>query len=192
MSEALSQAAGYHDSHTPIDIRDLWKTPPEIFAALNHDYRFVADVAASAQNHLLQRYFTEDDDALAVNWAETLPIGTVWCNPPYSDITPWVAKAAEEYRAGIGTVMLVPADTSVGWFSSARQTCTEVRFITGGRLSFIRADTGRPVNGNNKGSMLLIWNPFTSDFGLTGYVQRDTLMAIGRRLLNLSLKESAA
>ena len=80
--------------------------------------------------------------------------------------------------------MLVPADTSVGWFSPARNSCAEVRFIIDGRLSFIRADTGKPVNGNNNGSMLLIWNPFASDFGITGYVSRDTLMAIGRKLLS--------
>ena len=80
--------------------------------------------------------------------------------------------------------MLVPADTSVGWFSLARRACTEVRFIIDGRLSFIRADTGKPVNGNNKGSMLLIWNPLVSDFALTSFASRDTLMAIGRKLLS--------
>lgn len=174
----------YGGSTTPPEHRDSWQTPPEIFAALNRDFRFVADVAASEHNHLLPVYFTEKDDALEQDWAGQLPIGFAWCNPPYSDISPWVKKAAEEWRKGIGTVMLVPADTSVGWFSLARGSCTEVRFIIDGRLSFIRADTGKPVNGNNKGSMLLIWNPFVSDFGITGYVSRDTLMAIGRKLLS--------
>jgi len=159
----MSMISDYGGSSTPADIRDLWQTQPEIFAALNRDFRFVADVAASAQNHLLPTYFTEHDDALAQDWAGQLPLGC---------------------RKGIGTVMLVPADTSVGWFSLARGSCTEVRFIIDGRLSFIRADTGKPVSGNNKGSLLLIWNPFTSDFGINGYVSRDTLMAIGRKLLS--------
>lgn len=192
MSEELVSVAGYHDSHTPIDIRDLWQTPPEIFAALHNEFRFSCDVAASATNHLLPFYFSEYDNALALNWADLLPISFAWCNPPYSDITPWVRKAIDEYRKGIGTVMLVPADTSVGWFGMARQACTEVRFITDGRLSFIRADTGKPVNGNNKGSMFLIFNPFISTSGLTGYVQRDTLMAIGRKLLTDESKSAAA
>ncbi|MDU5780278.1 MAG: phage N-6-adenine-methyltransferase [Pantoea sp.] len=182
MSEAIPRR-GYHDSHTNLDIRDLWQTPLEVFAALNRDFRFVADVAASEHNHLLPVYFTEKDDALAQDWAGRLPLGITWCNPPYSEITPWIKKATEECRKGIGTVMLVPADTSVSWFSLARNPCTEVRFIIDGRLSFIHADTGKPVNGNNKGSMLLIWNPFASGFGITGYVSRDTLMAIGRKLL---------
>lgn len=182
MSELVA-SRGYHGSHTDIDIRDLWQTPPEIFAALNNDFRFVADVAASAQNHLLPVYFTEQEDALSLEWAERLPIGFVWCNPPYSNITPWVQKAADECRKGLGTVMLVPADTSVGWFGLARRSCTEVRFLIDGRLSFIRADTGKPVNGNNKGSILLIWNPFTADFGLTGFVERDRLIAIGKKIM---------
>lgn len=50
--------------------------------------------------------------------------------------------------------MLIPADTSVGWFNSALETVDEVRLITGGRISFINAGTNKPVNGNNKGSML--------------------------------------
>ncbi|WP_130834291.1 phage N-6-adenine-methyltransferase [[Erwinia] mediterraneensis] len=190
MPDEIRPISGYHDSQTPPAHRDNWQTPPEIFAALNRDFRFVADVAASAQNNLLPVYFTETDNALEQDWAGQLPIGIVWCNPPYSDISPWVKKADEECRNGIGTVMLVPADTSVGWFSLARKTCTEVRFIIDGRISFIRADTGKPVNGNNKGSMLLIWNPFVSDFGLTGFVPRDTLMAIGRKLLACQRKET--
>ena len=32
-------------------------------------------------------------------------------------------------------VLLLPADTSVGWFHEAIQTASEVRFITAGRLA---------------------------------------------------------
>jgi len=74
----------------------------------------------------------------------------------------------------------------------ARSLFTEVRFITNGRLSFIRADTGKAVNGSNKRSILLIWNPFLSDFGLTGYVSRDALMSTGARLLLTAANVSAA
>ena len=55
--------------------------------------------------------------------------------------------------------MLLPADTSVGWFHEAIQTASEVRFITAGRLAFINPLTEKPVSGNNKGSMLIIWHP---------------------------------
>lgn len=173
----------YGGSNTPPEHRDSWRTPPELFAGINAEFRFCGDVAASADNALHHCYLTEKQDALKADWIKHFGGGFVWCNPPYSSITPWVEKANQECINGIGTVMLVPADTSVGWFNLARQACTEVRFITGGRLSFVRADTGKPVNGNNKGSMLIIWNPYRPAAGHTGYVDRDALMNTGRSLI---------
>lgn len=35
-------------SNTPIEIKDLWRTPPEIFYALNAEFFFVLDAAANA------------------------------------------------------------------------------------------------------------------------------------------------
>jgi len=172
-----------YSSNTPPEHRDSWRTPPELFAAINAEFRFIGDVAASEINALHQRYLTEQQDALQVDWLKHFGTGYVWCNPPYSNIMPWAEKASEECAKGIGTVMLVPADTSVGWFRYAQKFCTEVRFITGGRLAFIRADTGKPVSGNNKGSMIIIWNPHYHSAGHTGYVERDTLMKIGRQFI---------
>lgn len=177
-------------STTPPEHRDSWRTPPEIFAALNAEFRFVGDVAASDANALHHHYLTERQNALAINWREHFRTGFVWCNPPYSDPMPWVQKATEECGNGIGTVMLVPADASVGWFKAARQACTEIRFVIGGRLAFINAATGKPVSGNNKGSILIIWNPHNPGAGHTGYVERDTLMQSGR--IYLEKREKAA
>lgn len=109
--------------------------------------------------------------------------GYVWLNPPYSDITPFVKKAAAESVNQIGTVMLVPADTSVGWFKEAIQTASEVRFITAGRLAFINPVTGKPVSGNNKGSMLIIWRPYPRTHCHFATVDREELMAFGVKLL---------
>jgi phage N-6-adenine-methyltransferase len=139
-------------SFTAAEIKDLWQTPVEIFNQLNKEFNFDCDVAASEANHLCEKYFTESDDALINSWGKVN-----WCNPPYSDITPWVREAIGEHlRCEKTTVMLVPADTSVKWFKLAYESCNEVRFISG-RISFINADTQKPVNGNNKGSVLFIW-----------------------------------
>lgn len=173
----------YTGSNTPIDIRNLWQTPPEIAAALHDEFNFTLDVAASDQNHLFPMYFTERDNGLAQSWSVPGLSGFCWCNPPYSDITPWVKKAADQNKFGcVGTVMLVPADMSVGWFREALLSVSEVRIITGGRLSFVRADTKQPVNGNNKGSMLLIWRPVAAVTPITTYVDREALMSYGRKL----------
>ena len=80
-------------------------------------------------------------------------------------------------------IMLVPADTSVGWFKEAIQTASEVRFITAGRLAFINPVTGKPVIGNNKGSLLIIWKPYPRTHCEFTTVDRDTLMAYGNSRL---------
>ena len=143
-----------HKSNTPVNIRDLWQTPKSVFNKLNDEFNFVCDVAASYKNSLCSAYLDEGNNSLACTW------GSVnWCNPPYSDITPWVNKAIEQHQLGKTIVMLVPADTSVKWFKLAYESCNEVRFISG-RISFINADTQQPVNGNNKGSVLFIWRAY--------------------------------
>ncbi|GKX58366.1 phage N-6-adenine-methyltransferase [Leminorella grimontii] len=169
-------------SSTPEKIRDLWQTPPEIYAALDAEFHFVADVAASVKNHLHPRYLTKQDDALVRGWGD-MPQGFVWCNPPYSDIGPWVRQAEHAAIDGVGTVMLVPADMSVEWFRATLDTASEVRVITGGRLAFIREDTGEKVNGNPKGSMLLIWRPRRLGTKTMTFANRDDLMAAGAALL---------
>lgn len=143
-----------HASNTPEAIRDLWGTPRAIFDTLNTEFNFLLDVAASIENRLVSAFFSESMDALQQQW----PPVPCWCNPPYSDIGPWIDKAIEASCRGATVVMLVPADTSVAWFRKAWDTAAEVRFING-RISFINAETRRPVAGNNKGSVLLIWTP---------------------------------
>ncbi|MBW0869560.1 phage N-6-adenine-methyltransferase [Citrobacter amalonaticus] len=174
----------YGGSKTPLDQRDLWRTPPTLFASLNAEFCFQLDAAAAPHNALCRKFITAEQNTLETPWADYLSIpGYVWLNPPYSDITPFVKKAAVESSNQIGTVMLVPADTSVGWFKEAIQTASEVRFITAGRLAFINPVTGKPVSGNNKGSMLIIWRPYPRTHCHFATVDRDELMAFGAKLL---------
>ncbi|HDZ8192205.1 TPA: phage N-6-adenine-methyltransferase [Enterobacter kobei] len=174
----------YGGSKTPLDQRDLWRTPPALFAALDAEFCFQLDAAAAPYNALCRKFITAEQNTLETPWADYLSIpGYVWLNPPYSDITPFVKKVAAESANQIGTVMLVPADTSVGWFKEAIQTASEVRFITAGRLAFINPVTGKPVSGNNKGSMLIIWRPYPRTHCHFATVDRDELMAFGAKLL---------
>lgn len=174
----------YGGSKTPLDQRDLWRTPPALFASLDAEFCFQLDAAAAPHNALCRKFITAEQNTLETPWADYLNVpGYVWLNPPYSDITPFVKKAATESANQIGTVMLVPADTSVGWFKEAIQAASEVRFITAGRLAFINPVTGKPVSGNNKGSMLIIWRPYPRTHCHFATVDRDELMAFGAKLL---------
>ncbi|MBT0375328.1 phage N-6-adenine-methyltransferase, partial [Morganella morganii subsp. morganii] len=102
--------AGYASKTAP-EHKDSWQTPEWLFTALDLEFGFYLDAAASDINALCSRYLTEQDDALKSEW---ISHGAIWCNPPYSNIRPWVEKAAEQSRMqNQPVVMLVPEDMSV-------------------------------------------------------------------------------
>lgn len=172
----------YTGSNTPADQRDLWRTPPALFAALDAEFCFQLDAAAAPHNALCRKFITEEQNTLQTPWADHLTMpGYCWLNPPYSDITPFVKKAAAESTNQIGTVMLVPADPSVGWFKEAIGTASEVRFVTPGRIGFINPSTGKPVSGNPKGSVLIIWRPYPRTHCEFTTIDRDELMSFGNK-----------
>lgn len=165
-----------HKSNTPTEIRDLWQTPKFVFDYYDRRFGFDTDVAASwsnaflPHNHLGEQYSGMFLDALTESkWGDAN-----WCNPPYSDITPWVKKAIDQMNEGRLTVMLIPADTSVKWFKYAYEHCTECHFISG-RLSFINAETQKPVSGNNKGSVVFIFDPMSPVKQSVHLIDRDSM-----------------
>jgi len=135
---------------------------PDDFAPLHARFRFTIDAAASAENARLPRFWTEQDDALSRSWAGE----RVWCNPPYSDIRPWVLKAHDEQANGAELiVMLLPANrTEQAWWQDEVEPFRDddgsftVTFLRG-RMRFIQA--GRTDVGPNErppfGCCLLIW-----------------------------------
>lgn len=107
-----------------------WETPQCFFDALNNEFHFNLDAAASMENHKVDKFFSIHQNAFRLQWH-----GTVWLNPPYSDgIGKWLAKAKQSAVEGATVVVLVPARTDTNaWFDHARMS--EVRFIKG-RLKF--------------------------------------------------------
>ncbi len=169
----------YGGSTTPKNERDCWQTPQWLFDALDLEFGFWLDSASSESNTLCAHHLTEMDDALNCEWVS---YGAIWCNPPYSDITPWVVKAAEQCREqSQPVVMLLPADISTGWFSLAMQTADELRLITGGRIQFMPATDSGKRPSNPKGSVLFIWRPFTVPRHIITRVSKDELERIGVR-----------
>ena len=161
-----------HKSNTPTEIRDLWQTPKFVFDYYDRRFGFNCDAACSDENKLVsEHWLTVEDNALhySTDWG-----GVNWCNPPYSDIMPWVNKAVEQYEEGKTVVMLIPADTSVKWFKKAFDNCTECHFISG-RLSFINAETQKPVSGNNKGSVVFIFDPKSPVKQSVHLIDRDSM-----------------
>lgn len=144
--------ADYGGSTTPEDVRDLSQTPETVFTAVDAHFNFGCDVAASEANAKCRKFIDAEMDALSetTRW----PRCWKWCNPPYSDIGPWVARAASEGK----TVMLIPAYiTTPSWGHLLADLADEIIMLKE-RISFIRQDTGKPMKSNPKGSMLVIFH----------------------------------
>lgn len=157
----------YNGSNTPDVVRDLWSTPSELVAWMEIEYGdYDIDAAASKENAVCEKFYSKETNCLKRWWGSNKHI---WLNPPYSNITPFVKKAIEQMEHNNQIDILLPCDTSTGWFYEAQQRAAEIIWITGevyqdggieysrtGRLAFTSALTGKPVHGNNKGSVIFI------------------------------------
>ncbi|MDO6718847.1 phage N-6-adenine-methyltransferase [Psychrosphaera sp. 1_MG-2023] len=169
------------------DLKNSWGTDPVIFNALNKEFNFELDAAASALNNLVTPFITKEMDALALDWKQQIddfygPLlrknYTVWVNPPYGNgfIKQFMQKAIEEKAKGVTTVLLVPATLDAQWLPI--QDISEIRIVTGGRLSFYHPITNKKINGNTKGSMFVVFRP-TSMPCCIRLVDRNELLVQG-------------
>lgn len=113
-----------------------YRTPVELLIAVKkrlHIGDFSLDVAASKENSVAFSYYTEEDDGIVQDWETN---GWNWCNPPFGDITPWVAKGYSESLKGASTVMLLPASVGSDWWKDYVEQYSYQVFLNG-RLCFI-------------------------------------------------------
>ena len=160
MSAPDYRAGGAEGRPTP---KDKWRTPPEFFQAMDTRFRFDLDAACDSDNQLAPRGLCRDlgHDALIEPWDAR----AVWCNPPYSRVEPWVAKAATEVRLrGCIAVLLIPADPSTGWWSRwVAARATRVEFVSQ-RIRFLDPSgddwrTKRGGGGQTTPSAVVIYTP---------------------------------
>lgn len=119
--------------------KDDWRTPADLYARLDREFRFAVDVACESHNQLAPAGIRADEggDALLLPW-DTFG-GAVWCNPPYGRIRPWLDQALRASRI-VPVVMLVPADTSTRWWlECVAYDAHQVRFLVG-RVRFRHPD----------------------------------------------------
>jgi phage N-6-adenine-methyltransferase len=130
---------------------DEWATPQDLFDQLSAEFGgFDLDVAATAGNTKCAQFCDIEHSGLDSDWSQKN-----WCNPPYSDIKRWVAKARREQYKGNLTVMLIPARTDTAFFhdSMYNKPRVEIRFIRG-RLRFDDRATDAPFP-----SMIVVFRP---------------------------------
>lgn len=125
---------------TGVSQTEEWGTPPALYLALEQEFAFTLDVAASSVNAQHIRYLDRETDALRTPWAGE----RVFCNPPYGrELGGWFRKARTEARDHDAlVVMLVPARTDTAWFhEQVLPHADEVRFLRG-RLNYRRGGAG--------------------------------------------------
>lgn len=159
--------------------KDTYRTPRYVFNWLNNRFYLEIDGCASYRNKLCKKWigmapaygdrnniandFLSNNLIKALNDYADSTYGykpSIFVNPPYSNPLPFVSRAAELRKAGYLVVMLLPADKSTKWYQVIQDNATEVIDIIGGRLSFLSPETGEEVKGNNKGSMVAVFDPF--------------------------------
>lgn len=106
-------------------------TPRALISELHARHRFTVDAASDPRTpaaKIIGRFWTRHEDGLLQRWDGE----RVWCNPPYSTIAPWVAKA---WRSRALVVMLLPANrTEQPWWQ------TMVEPYRDGRSPFISCE----------------------------------------------------
>lgn len=134
---------------------------------------FDLDVAACEESHHAALWYSKAENGLHQPW-----FGDVWCNPPYSDIAPWVEKAWRECAVAVGPEgpsllvsisMLIPATrTEQAWWGreiepyrdgrESRHGATLTSHFMPGRTSFARPGSGGVgQSGSPFGTVLLVW-----------------------------------
>ncbi|NBI40187.1 phage N-6-adenine-methyltransferase [[Haemophilus] felis] len=168
--------------------KDSYRTPKYIFRWLDGRFYFLIDGCASEENALCPSYIGKGCKAVAPDFLtfdpleqvmETAdPMLRIFVNPPYSNPLPFVERAAALMKQGYLVVMLLPADKSTKWYQVIQDNATEVIDIVGGRINFIHPITGEEVKGNNKGSMVAVFDPSMQGF-VTRSVSLEFIKKVG-------------
>lgn len=125
-----------------------WRTPRHLFDALHREFAFTLDGASEPGNGLLPAASTVEHP---ISWEGH----RVFCNPPWSNIRPFVEQAVEADLA----VFLVPARTNVAWFHRALDLGAMPRFFQGRPRFELPEHTGKSHN-SPVDCVLLIFRQF--------------------------------
>jgi len=117
---------------------DHWSTPVDLYETLNKEFNFNYDPCP----------LNADFDGLKTDWN-----GSIFVNPPYSNIKGFLQKAQDELQKGNAktVVFLIPSRTDTKWFHEYVYNRADIRFIKG-RLKFGNSKNSAPFP-----SMLVIF-----------------------------------
>lgn len=139
-----------------ISVKNFWATPCDVFDALDQEFDFELDAAATADSAKCPEWFGLDHpdptmrDAFARGWCQR-----TYLNPPYSPdgggIFRWVMKAQTEVNNGNAplVVLMLPGTADTEWAVFLWEQGAELRFTP--RIAFIDPASGgrtAPMGGS--------------------------------------------
>ena len=152
-SGARRAALGSHESNS--GGTDEWLTPPEIINALGpFDVDPCSPVEARRPWPTAAKHYTLEDDGLRQVWE-----GTVWCNPPYANVGPFMRKLADH---GDGIALLFARTETKVWHDFIWPNADSILFLKG-RLSFYTASGRRGTSNAGAPSALIGYGNLASD-----------------------------
>lgn len=146
---------GIGSHHSAKSKTDEWLTPPDLLASLGP---FDLDPCSPVERPwpTAARHYTVEDDGLELPWE-----GRVWCNPPYSQLTPWMARLAAH---GDGVALIFARLETACWFEHVWPAASGLLFLAG-RLTFHLGDGTASKAGHNSGgpSVLVAYGEANAD-----------------------------
>lgn len=124
----------YVDWYGKGELKQNWSTPRDLFDSLHATYRFTMDGASESGNGLLPKASTAE---IPLPWHGE----RVFCNPPWSNIRPFIEQAPVAELA----VFLVPARTNARWFHYALELGAHPHFFRP-KPKFVGAQHVSPVD----------------------------------------------
>lgn len=95
-------------------LTDERATPQELYDELNKEFNFTCDLAAAYDNYKNSNFYSiyPENSAFKHDW-----MGRNFCNPPYSDIEPWLEYGKEQVNKHDSLIVFIlPTDGSTRWF----------------------------------------------------------------------------
>ncbi len=147
-----------NNTTTPPAEQDLAQTPWWFVKAVENwqGSKFTLDVCANAATAKCEAYYSLDEmglNSLVLPWSTNN-----WCNPPYSNVMPWVQKARKEAKLGNRSVLLIPDKPEVACCRAAWTLANAVYHMPF-RLNFLRPDGSQftDKDGKKQGPKFPVW-----------------------------------
>ena len=100
-----------------------------------------------------RKHYTVEDDGLSLPWC-----GSVFCNPPFKKLAPWLQKAHDEAACGVGPIlMLIPfRPNTKAWMAYVAYKADVISLL--GRMNFSENGNQLPGRGAPMAMCLVVWN----------------------------------